>query len=81
MTMLEIFESKLPEGVKVIERNENNMRYFVTVGDGEYKAATFIPKRCEPDKVDDLVECCIASAMMALCLNHGDVDGARKWLK
>lgn len=81
MTMLEIFESKLPDGAMVLFSEGLPNRYVANVSDGESMVTVKIPKRCELDKADALAECLVAGAMMELALKRGDVDEARKWLR
>lgn len=80
MTMLEIFESKLPNGVKVVKAKEKPSKWDVEISDGKSTTSTSILKAYAPNAYDRAAESIMMTVMASLAFNRGDIAGAKVWL-
>lgn len=80
MTMLEIFKSKLPEGVEVVKAKEKPSKWDVVIGDGQSTTATSILKAYAPNAYNHAAESIMMTVMASLALNRGDITEAKRWL-
>lgn len=80
MTMLEIFKSKLPEGVKVVKAKEKPSKWDVEISDGVSTTSTSILKAYAPNAYDYAAESIMLTTMASLALNRGDIAEAKEWL-
>lgn len=80
MTMLEIFKSKLPEGVTVVKAVEKSSKWDVVIGDDWSTTATSILKAYAPNAYDRAAESIMLTTMASLALNRGNIAEAKDWL-
>lgn len=80
MTMLEIFKSKLPEGVTVVKAVEKPSKWDVVIGDSQSTTSTSILKAYAPNAYDYAAESIVLTTMASLALNRGDIAEAKEWL-
>ena len=80
MTMLEIFESRLPDGVAVKKATSKGSKYEVVLTMDGTEAKTSFSKTCAPDQVENFVDFNIRAAMAEIWFKRGDMEQAKKWL-
>ena len=80
MTMLEIFKSKLPEGVEVVKAKEKPSKWDVEISDGMSTTSTSILKTYAPNAYNHAAESIMMTVMASLALNRGDITEAKEWL-
>lgn len=80
MTMLEIFESKLPSGVEVVKAKEKPSKWDVEISDGASTTNTSILKAYAPNAYDHAAESIMLSVMASLAFNRGDIEEMKEWL-
>ena len=80
MTMLEIFESRLPDGVAVKKATQKGSKYEVVLDMDGTEVKTSVPKTCAPDQVESCVDFSINAAMAEIWYKRGDMERARAWL-
>lgn len=81
MTMLDILENSLPDGLTIVEAKEKPSKYLVKFSyNGERLAGHGeLVKACTPGKENVVVDTTIQVAMTGFMLEKGDLEGAKFW--
>ena len=81
MTMLEIFESRLPEGVEIKKATHKGGRYDVVIVMDGTEGKAYLPKTCIPGEAEKVADFTICAAMMDLYFKRGDIENIKLWLE
>lgn len=83
MTMLEIFKSKLPQGVEITKVRDNRGHYGMTDIWLDYKGTTGfcrLHKICAPGEADYICSVDLCSAMMSIAIERKDNELFKNWM-
>lgn len=80
MTMLDILEERLIEGLTITKVKETNTKYIITFLYENNSAKAELAKSCAPGHCDELADRTIITAMSTIYFNRGDYYQAKFWL-
>lgn len=80
-TMLEVLQERLVEGLAIISVKETTTRYHVEFWHGGSCVQGSVLKSCAPGCHEEVADFAIFSAMAQICMNRGDREQAKEWLK
>ena len=78
MTMLEIFKSRLPEGLEIVETKKRG-KYNVCLNYDGTEAIVTLPTTCVPTKENFMCDIIICTSMMRIASSRGDEEMFGKW--
>ena len=79
MTMLDILDKRLPDGLTIVEAKEKPSKFLIKFGYNGDTASAELVKTCAPGKENIVCDTTIQVAMTALMLDKGDLEGAKYW--
>ena len=80
MTMFELMERRLPDGLTVASCKEKSTKYVLVLEYDGIQTTAELPKACAPGKQGKVINQAICSAMMSVMLKKGDADAAQRWM-
>lgn len=78
-TMLSIAKKWVPEGCELVLVKEKPSQYHVKVVLDGVEGVTWIPKQTAPGYSTRVAKSSIASAMMSIFLQTGEIEKAKEW--
>ena len=78
-TMLSIAKKWVPEGCELVLVKEKASQYSVKVVFNGVEGITWIPKQTAPGYATRVAKNSIASAMMSIFLQTGEIEKAKEW--
>lgn len=80
MTMLEVLEGRLVDGLEISSVKERRSEFVITFSYGGLIEKGFLPKTCAPGAQDRVADRTIFNTMASFAFRRNDLDDVRCWL-
>ena len=81
MTMLEVFKSKLPVGLEVVNTKERYKEFLIRLQYQNTGTIIHLPKTCVPGDEEYLCEVVLCDVMMSIAIERKDNNMLKLWLE